>query len=79
MYDYLPGGLNNFAADRAAAVENRRFLARAVRFLAAPGQGIEQFLDIGAGLVPKHHWRPAPGTPEAPTPDIAWAGVARKN
>jgi SAM-dependent methyltransferase len=64
MYDYLLGGLNNFAADRAAAdrvltylpqqrasaVENRRFLARAVQFLAAPGQGIGQFLDIGAGL-----------------------------
>jgi SAM-dependent methyltransferase len=64
MYDYLLGGLNNFAVDRAAAdrvlaylpqqraaaAENRRFLGRAVRFLAAPEQGIEQFLDIGAGL-----------------------------
>jgi hypothetical protein len=64
MYDYLLGGLNNFAADRAAAdrvlaylpqqrasaAENRRFLARAVRFLAAPEQGIWQFLDVGAGL-----------------------------
>jgi SAM-dependent methyltransferase len=64
MYDYLLGGLNNFAADRAAAervlthlpqqraaaVENRRFIDRAVRFLAAPEQGISQFLDIGAGL-----------------------------
>jgi SAM-dependent methyltransferase len=64
MYDYLLGGLNNFAADRVAAdrvlahlpqqresaIENRRFLARAVRFLAAPAQGLTQFLDIGAGL-----------------------------
>jgi SAM-dependent methyltransferase len=64
MYDYLLGGMNNFAADRAAvermlthvphqrvaAFENRRFLDRAVRFLAAPGRGITQFLDIGAGL-----------------------------
>ncbi len=67
MYDYLLGGLNNFAADRAAAdrvlaylpqqrasaVENRRFLARAVQFLAAPEQGTGQFLDIGAGLPAK--------------------------
>ena len=68
MYDYLLGGLNNFAADRvaaervlahlpqqrASAIENRRFLGRAVRFLAAPEQGIEQFLDVGAGLPAKH-------------------------
>ena len=64
MYDYLLGGLNNFAADRAAAdrvlaflpqqrasaTANRRFLARAVRFLAVPEQGVTQFLDVGAGL-----------------------------
>jgi len=67
MYDYLLGGLNNFAVDRAAAdrvltylpqqrasaVENRRFLTRAVQFLASPEQGIGQFLDIGAGLPAK--------------------------
>jgi SAM-dependent methyltransferase len=67
MYDYLLGGLNNFAVDRAAAdrvlaylpqqrasaVENRRFLARAVQFLAGPEQRIGQFLDIGAGLPAK--------------------------
>jgi O-methyltransferase involved in polyketide biosynthesis len=64
MYDYLLGGLNNFAADRAAAervlthlpqqraaaIENRQFIDRAVRFLAAPAQGVTQFIDIGAGL-----------------------------
>ncbi|TQS43112.1 SAM-dependent methyltransferase [Cryptosporangium phraense] len=63
MYDYLLGGTDNFAADRAAveqlvaafpsirdlARENRKFLVRAVRHLAAE-RGIDQFLDIGAGL-----------------------------
>jgi SAM-dependent methyltransferase len=64
MYDYYLGGLTSFAADRAAAervllhlphqrrsaVENRRFLGRAVQFLAGPQCGIDQFLDIGSGL-----------------------------
>src|SRR6202167_77974 len=63
MYDYWLGGHDNFAADRAAAlavseaapeaqlmaVENRGFLRRAVRHLAADA-GITQFLDIGTGL-----------------------------
>ena len=63
MYDYLLGGHENFAADRIAALkvieaapvapilakENRKFLGRAVRFLAAEA-GIEQFLDLGTGL-----------------------------
>jgi len=63
MYDYYLGGKNHFAADREtaekglagwpagrlAARENRAFLGRAVRFLAA-GAGIRQFLDIGTGL-----------------------------
>src|SRR5919108_4981515 len=62
MYDYLLGGKDNYAADREAvaevvrrapdtpfmARENRAFLRRAVRFLAA--SGIRQFVDIGAGL-----------------------------
>jgi S-adenosyl methyltransferase len=63
MYDYYIGGKNHFAADRAVADkalaawpagriglrENRKFLGRAVRYLAAEA-GIRQFLDIGSGL-----------------------------
>lgn len=63
MYDYYLGGKDNFESDRRAAEEviaafpdvrsavqeNRAFLDRAVRFLAA-GIGIRQFLDIGTGL-----------------------------
>jgi hypothetical protein len=62
-YDYWLGGKDNFAADRqsgdaiaatfptirTAVVENRRFLHRAVSFLAGAA-GIRQFLDIGTGL-----------------------------
>jgi hypothetical protein len=63
IYDYGIGGKNHFAVDRAVADqvlaqmpaartvarENRKFLGRAVRFLAAEA-GIRQFLDIGSGL-----------------------------
>jgi O-methyltransferase involved in polyketide biosynthesis len=62
VYDYLLGGKDNFACDRAVAerlrsavpeaatmaTQNRAFLGRVVEFLA--GQGIRQFLDIGTGL-----------------------------
>ena len=65
MYDYYLGGKDNFPADReaaeraiaampagvlrAAALQNRRFLGRAVRHLAGD-LGVRQFLDIGTGL-----------------------------
>src|SRR6202046_5394748 len=63
VYDYLLGGKDNYAADRAAAEEglkanpnslipprqNRAFLRRAVRYLVAEA-GISQFLDIGTGI-----------------------------
>jgi hypothetical protein len=63
MYDFWLGGKDHFAVDRMAAlevseaapevkmmaVENRRFLRRAVCYLAAEA-GIAQFLDIGTGL-----------------------------
>jgi hypothetical protein len=63
VYDYLLGGKDNYAADRAAADawlavnpdtvftarENRAFLGRAVRYLTAEA-GMRQFLDIGTGI-----------------------------
>ena len=63
VYDYLLGGKNNYAADRAAAEAwlkanpetaftvraNRAFLGRAVGYLAREA-GVRQFLDIGTGI-----------------------------
>ncbi|OLT21578.1 hypothetical protein BJF78_08160 [Pseudonocardia sp. CNS-139] len=63
MYDYILGGRDNYAVDRAAieglmmenpgaqvlAVDNRAFMRRAVRFLVEDA-GIRQFIDIGSGL-----------------------------
>jgi trans-aconitate methyltransferase len=62
-YDWYLGGKDNFAKDRELgqrteavwptvrvfARENRRFMQRAVRYLAAE-EGIGQFLDIGTGI-----------------------------
>jgi hypothetical protein len=62
MYDCALGGYHNFAVDREAVARveqtfpgagliahaNRRFLGRAVRWLA--GAGVRQFLDIGSGI-----------------------------
>ncbi|MBO0804187.1 MAG: SAM-dependent methyltransferase [Nocardiopsaceae bacterium] len=69
FYNYLLGGKDHYAADRAYAKSlttiypalpavvraNREFLGRAVRFLAGEA-GLSQFLDIGTGI-------PAPGSP----------------
>lgn len=68
IYDALLGGKDNYRADREAAREliaavpdaayaareNRAFLGRAVRFLAAEA-GIDQFIDIGTGLPVRGH------------------------
>ncbi|MCW6003699.1 SAM-dependent methyltransferase [Micromonospora sp. CPCC 205371] len=62
IYDYMLGGLHNFAVDRQmaeqviavapevrlAAHANRGFLRRAVEHLA--GAGVRQFLDLGSGI-----------------------------
>ena len=62
IYDWLLGGEENYQADRQAARrllravpgvrqaarDNRAYLGRVTRWLA--GQGITQFIDIGAGL-----------------------------
>ncbi|HEU5161121.1 MAG TPA: SAM-dependent methyltransferase [Streptosporangiaceae bacterium] len=63
LYDYCLGGKDNFAVDREAVLAvsqeipeavdsaraNRRFLYRAVRFLARDA-GIRQYIDMGSGL-----------------------------
>jgi hypothetical protein len=63
VYDYLLGGKDNYAADRAATEAwlridpelaftvraNRAFLGRVVRYLTAEA-GVRQFLDIGTGI-----------------------------
>jgi SAM-dependent methyltransferase len=68
IHDFLLGGKDNYAEDRqvadgllavvpgarAAARANRRFLVRAVRFLATEA-GIGQFIDIGTGFPAAGH------------------------
>jgi hypothetical protein len=62
IYDYLLGGKDNYASDRAAATSmlravpharavaraNRRFVERAVRHMAEAG--VAQFIDLGTGF-----------------------------
>jgi hypothetical protein len=74
-YNYWLGGTSNFEADRASgdaiatrfpsvplsARENRKFLGRAVKYLATEA-GVRQFLDIGTGI-------PAPGNTHEVAPD----------
>jgi hypothetical protein len=78
IYDYLLGGKDNYEPDRQAAAElarlvpeaatiareNRAFLQRAVKFLAAEAK-VSQYLDIGTGLPTQgnvhqiaQQWRP---------------------
>jgi S-adenosyl methyltransferase len=80
VYDWWLGGKDNFEADRALgelfiqtiptirdmARENRDFVGRAVRYLAAEG-GIRQFLDIGTGIPtsPNLHEVAQQATPDA--------------
>ncbi len=68
VYDYMLGGSDNYAVDRMAADmgeqmlpgtkamarNNRRFLERAVRYLAADC-AIRQFIDNGSGLPTQHN------------------------
>lgn len=78
IYDYYLGGKDNYPADREAArgvlgvapdvplaaLENREFLKRAVRFLVEEA-GIDQFIDIGPGLPTQsnvHHLAQASNT-----------------
>ncbi len=82
VYDYWLGGKDNFAADRELGDrllalypptadlvrENKQFLTRAVAWVA--GQGISQFIDIGAGLPT------SPSTQEAAQAVIPGACVA---
>jgi hypothetical protein len=63
VYDYVLGGKDHFAADRAVAerifsvypiaplttLEGRAFVSRAARYLAGEA-GVRQFIDIGPGL-----------------------------
>jgi O-methyltransferase involved in polyketide biosynthesis len=84
VYDFLLGGKDNFAADRMVAQrllavyppiietvpESRRFVERAVTWVA--GQGATQFIDLGAGLptAPNTH-----ATAQAASPAAAVAYV----
>jgi hypothetical protein len=88
MYDYWLGGKDNFEADRKAAeavrerrpevaeqaLDNKKFLTRAVTYVAA--HGVRQFLDIGSGLPTSPSARPGKQPPWLSTHEAAAAVVA---
>ena len=90
IYDYILGGKDNFAADRAAAQQllaaqpdiagvvrdNRSFIGRVVRFLAGEA-GIRQFLDLGAGL-PTQDSVHEMALAIAPKSGVAWANCTAR-
>lgn len=85
VYDYLLGGTENFEVDRRTAEQlltvepemrdavwaNRGFLQRAARWLAAEA-GVEQFLDLGAGLPTRNNTHEAA---QQANPDVRVAYV----
>jgi O-methyltransferase involved in polyketide biosynthesis len=87
MYDYWLGGKDNFEVDRKAAeavrerrpdvaeqaLDNKKFLTRAVTYVA--GQGVRQFLDIGSGL-PTSPARTGNQAPWLSTHEAAGAAIA---
>lgn len=94
MYDYYLGGKDNFPADRQAAEKvleiipeirhsaraNRAFLGRTVGLLAE--SGIDQFLDIGAGLPTRnnvHQVAPKRGSSTSTTTRPSWSTAGRSS
>jgi hypothetical protein len=85
IYDYLLGGHDNFAADRIAALkiieaapeapilarENRKFLGRAVQYLAREA-GITQFLDLGTACPPAATFTRSPSRSAQPPKWSMW-------
>jgi hypothetical protein len=97
VWNYWMGGKDNYEVDRAAgdafvavypdivtvAKQSRRFLIRAVRFLAGEA-GMRQFLDIGTGLPTMQNThevasrsRPNPGSFTSITTRWCWRTPAR--
>ncbi len=88
IYDYWLGGKDNFEADRAAAeavrgsfpevadqaLDNKKFLTRAVGYVA--GKGVRQFLDVGSGLPTSPAAAPGRPSPWLATHEAAEAAVA---
>jgi hypothetical protein len=99
IYDYWLGGKDNFEADREAAemalaatptilpgvTANRRFLGRAVRFMAVKVTfrtrgAVEEFFAghtglVDPGVVPVEEWRPTSDLDFNSLPTAMWGGV----